>query len=204
MFAGSGMRTMQLEHALEALGRLLTCDLPEVVVASVDWATFKAVYEAKRRRPLLDRIVVARPAHQLDGDADVLRQLEAAGAEERLELLSVHVRAAAASVLGLASEQIDIDKGLFDLGMDSLMSVELKTRLQQSLQRVLPTTLAFKYPTVRALVDFLASELFVRQPMCASAADPAPARVPRRTAAAHDLSEDDLATLLLEKLEQIR
>ena len=52
--------------------------------------------------------------------------------------MSAHVRAAAAGVLGLAPEQIDVDKGLFALGMDSLMSVELKTRLPGPEGRLMP------------------------------------------------------------------
>ena len=50
-------------------------------------------------------------------------------------------------------------KGLFDLGMDSLMSVELKSRLEAATGCALPTTLTFKYPTVVALTDFLGERL---------------------------------------------
>jgi hypothetical protein len=65
---------------------------------------------------------------------------------------------------------------------------------------VLPTTLTFKYPTVIALTDFLADRLGVEKSNSAAAApfeaQPATSR--------DELSEDDLATLLLERLEQIR
>ena len=48
----------------------------------------------------------------------------------------------------------------FDLGMDSLRASELRNRLQTSLDCTLPPTLVFKYPTVEALVDHLARDLF--------------------------------------------
>ena len=55
----------------------------------------------------------------------------------------------------------NLRRGLFDLGMDSLMSVELKSRLEATVGQPLPTTLTFKYPTVAVLTDFLARELGV-------------------------------------------
>ena len=59
-------------------------------------------------------------------------------------------------VLGLnAKEQLDPDRGLFELGLDSLMSVQLKGRLEKSIGCALPATLTFTYPTVHALTDFL-------------------------------------------------
>ncbi len=49
-------------------------------------------------------------------------------------------------------------QGLFDLGLDSLLSVELHARLQRALDRQLPATLAIDYPTVSALADYLLDE----------------------------------------------
>ena len=57
--------------------------------------------------------------------------------------------------LGTNLEQLDPDRGLFELGMDSLMSVQLKGRLEKFIACALPATLTFTYPTVHALADFL-------------------------------------------------
>jgi acyl carrier protein len=58
--------------------------------------------------------------------------------------------------LGLApGTPVDPGQGLRGLGLDSLMSVELRNTLQKSLDAVLPSTLAFDHPTVNALVDHL-------------------------------------------------
>ena len=60
------------------------------------------------------------------------------------------------TVLGLSSTQIlDINKGFFEVGMDSLIALELKNRLQTLLGETLPNTLAFDYPTLRTLTNFL-------------------------------------------------
>ena len=40
------------------------------------------------------------------------------------------------------------------------MTMDLRNRLQSSLECSLPSTLTFKYPTIKALVDYLAIEVF--------------------------------------------
>ena len=203
VFASSGMRFMAADRALAALGRLRMSDVPQWGVASVDWTTFKPLYEARRRRPFLDHITAGDASSPVakKGDHAILRRLEAASAEDRWTLLSDHVKAAAAAVLGLAADQIDVRKGLFDLGMDSLMSVELKSRLEAAIGCALPTTLTFKYPTVVALTDFLGERLGF-EPVTAKASDVQAEST--RESSRDDLSEDDLAALLTERLEQLQ
>jgi len=70
------------------------------------------------------------------------------------------VREVVAEVLGLGrGETVALDKGFIDLGMDSLTSVELRQRLQQSLGLSLPATLAFDHPSTAAVVAYLGTKL---------------------------------------------
>ena len=53
----------------------------------------------------------------------------------------------------------------FELGMDSLMSLDLRNRLQASLGRTLPSTVTFEHSSIpdladHLIVDVLAGELF--------------------------------------------
>ena len=52
-----------------------------------------------------------------------------------------------------------MDTGFFDLGMDSLTSMELRNKLQSSLKFSLHSTLAFDYSTINKLVDYLGQQL---------------------------------------------
>ena len=52
-------------------------------------------------------------------------------------------------------EEIDPDIPLSDLGMDSLLAVDLRESLANALERALPSTLLFDYPTISALVSYL-------------------------------------------------
>jgi acyl carrier protein len=127
----------------------------------------------------------------------LIEELAACETDRRLDAIVAHVRGVAASVLGLAARQVDTRKGFFDLGMDSLLSVELRTRLQRSTGIVLPTTLTFKYPTVAAVAEYLLDELTPE-------AQAAPAVAAGAAKQDDDLSEDELATLLASKLAQIQ
>jgi acyl transferase domain-containing protein len=59
-------------------------------------------------------------------------------------------------VLGEESgDGVDPERGFFELGMDSVMAVALKTRLDDELGVGLPATLTFEFPTARALAGYL-------------------------------------------------
>jgi hypothetical protein len=45
------------------------------------------------------------------------------------------------------------------MGMDSLMALELRTRLQASLELEIPATVAFEFPTIEAIAGFLGDKL---------------------------------------------
>jgi acyl carrier protein len=126
---------------------------------------------------------------------------------QRDELLIGFVRDAVAAVLGVPqSDQIAVETGLFDLGMDSLMTVELRRRLEQGMDRKLPATLTFNYPNVTALAGFLARELepatkpATEQP----AAEQSSASRSVETANLDELSEAELEERLLARLSQTR
>ena len=113
-------------------------------------------------------------------------------------------------MLRMETATVPLETGLFELGMDSLMSVELKRRLERGAGRALPSTLTFNYPNVVALAGFLDSEL--RGAVETSAATKqVEASPPVQTSAAEGpstdldtLSEEELEARLLARLERHR
>jgi acyl carrier protein len=81
--------------------------------------------------------------------------------KQRRTVFETHVRQEVSQVLRLAPSRIPLDKPLRTLGLDSLMSIELRNRLENSLHIPLSATLIWNYPTVRLLTSFLAEKIGV-------------------------------------------
>jgi acyl carrier protein len=85
--------------------------------------------------------------------------LAAVPEEDRKPLLERWVTEAVTEVLGFDKvTPVAPRAGFFDLGMDSMMSVQLRDRLQGKLRRPLPVTLAFDHPSVEAVVAYLLAD----------------------------------------------
>jgi myxalamid-type polyketide synthase MxaE and MxaD len=182
--------------ALTALGSVLASGVPQAVVANIDWSTLKPLYETRRRKPMLELVSSSNSA-KTDPAETTRRDLESVlasiPAADRLNYVTSVVREEAAAVLGLKPEEVDTGAGLFNMGMDSLMSVELKRRLELRSSRSLRSTLTFNYPTVEALGLYLFELL---APATPAEPEPAPVRDDRE-----ELSEEQLESLLLEALK---
>ncbi|MCA0456391.1 MAG: polyketide synthase dehydratase domain-containing protein [Chloroflexi bacterium] len=204
----SGLDRMPFEQALQIMGDFLgATDRTQLAVAAVEWERLKAVYEARRERPFLKLVgstrQPARTAQPAAKSSDLLERLSSVAPEAQLDLLIEHIRAQAALVLRVAdASSIDVEQGLFDMGMDSLMSVELKTRLETSVEQSLPSTLTFNYPTILELAGFLQQKLGLLQtaPVEAEPIAETPAPTGALPDELDDMSEDDLADLLAKKL----
>lgn len=134
-------------------------------------------------------------------DDDFLRRWREALPAEQLDLLVDFVRGHVARILRLdPAEPVDRHSRLMDLGVDSLMAVELRNRLTTGLGlgRALPATLIFDHPTVEAIARYLAADSLAP---AAAAAPPTPP--PGAATALEDLSEAEVEALLLEKIKSL-
>jgi 8-amino-7-oxononanoate synthase len=151
----SGITPLEPDLALEALEALLTQDASQIGVVQIDWAKFLAQISSAAVPPFLEHVATAVEAGAQSFSAFRL-QLDAAPAEERRALLTQHVQSQIAKVMGLSTpEEVELDRSFTDLGMDSLMGMEMKSRLQSSLSCSFPITLAMDYPTVGSLIDYI-------------------------------------------------
>ncbi|MEQ9434195.1 SDR family NAD(P)-dependent oxidoreductase [Hyphomonas sp.] len=175
-YSEQGLQPMHAEAALDALGGLINAPQSgQRLVASIDWGRLKALHETRRPRPLLSKLGHADQAArdslkapQANNDSssaakDLLDKLANAHESARRDILAQFVAAEAAIVMGEASgDAISPDRGLFEMGMDSLMSVELRRRLEVGTGLKLPTTVTFNYPNVNALAGFLDSRFGIQ------------------------------------------
>lgn len=154
-----GLEPFDVERELPALGQFLGVEGPQTIVARVDWAVFVPLYQAQTRRKLLE--LVHEP-HETEGSASVttglLRRLAESGPQSHTDMVEEFIRREVTQVLGLSmADIIDPRRPLRELGLESLMAVELRNRLQRGLGEglTLPATLLFDYPTIAVLTGYL-------------------------------------------------
>ena len=91
----------------------------------------------------------------------LLQRILEAPPVKRHGLLLDQVKQEAFKVLALdPSYSMDPQQPLREMGLDSLMAVQLRNSLGKALERTLPATVVFDYPSIQALTDFLFGEVF--------------------------------------------
>ncbi len=151
-----GMGAIAPEQGMAILGQLLCEEIAEAAVIPVDWSKYLKNFP---QIPLLSEFVVKETQAS---SAIFARRLETMPKADRRASVSEFVRLQVAAVLKLKSaEKIRLRERLFDAGMDSLMAVELRNHLSAELEKPLPATLVFDYPTVEALSNYLCREVLM-------------------------------------------
>jgi acyl carrier protein len=184
-----GMQRIKPSQGMQLLETIWSEPVAQLGVIPIHWPDFLA-HQRLAQTPFLEAF------RHLAGDASISQaqppmafreQLAAAPPAKRRSLLAAHVEAQLAQVLGIQPTELDWQTGFFDLGLDSLTALELKNGLQESLNCVLPATLTFDYPTVAALMDYLAHEIWPDV----------------KVAPPHGPPEDDIGELLDRKLAEL-
>ncbi len=209
-FAEAGMRALGQTEALDLLMALRSSADARLLVLSASWPTFAARrdHEQELYRALVSEVKVAgagsgaSPAEGVArGAASLAARVAALPPSLRSGAIRDAVGALAARALGVpASTVLDPTRALRELGLDSLMSVELRNALAAAVGRALPATLLFEHPTVDALSAYTATLL---EPAPTPVAPPAAERdaaPPADTRDLDDMSDAEAEAILLEEL----
>lgn len=159
-----GVRTLSPTDALAGLADVVAASSshPQGVVARIDWARFLPLYQQTGRRAFLAELEPEAPgvtAVMPSGRTQLVERLTNAPAQQRKKLMTDYLRDAVADVTRVDAAEIRESTGFFDLGMDSLMAVELRRRIEQGVAKEIPVTLVMDHPRLSDAADYLLGEV---------------------------------------------
>ncbi len=191
-----GLSPLAADAAHGALGKLLQQGVNHATVLDADWEQMTEGL-GKAGGPLLARLL--RRTQSSTESAPLLAQLHQTPAAAKPRLLTDYLQRQIQRILTLPALP-DPAVGFMDLGMDSLMAVELKNHLQRALgeQMTLTNTVALDYPRVDVLAKHLLAELGVQT--APSAPAPADEATPDPHTELQDVSDEAAEAMLIQEL----
>jgi acyl transferase domain-containing protein/NADPH:quinone reductase-like Zn-dependent oxidoreductase/acyl carrier protein len=166
-----GVRTLSPADALAGLADVVAASSAQGsaqgVVARIDWARFLPLYQQTGRRAFLaelEREVPSQmnavvPSSTLSGRTKLVERLTSAPLQQRKRLLTDYLRDVVAEVTRVDAAEIREDAGFFDLGMDSLMAVELRRRIEHGVGKEIPVTLVMDHPRLSDAAGYLLGDV---------------------------------------------
>ena len=181
------------EQGFQAFEKLVLQDVTGFMVAAMDWQRY-AEGQAEHAPFMGEMLSASLGATQEGGEStdDLLAQLGMSVSVDSQAVLTAMLQRELQAVMRLPSTPSPT-VGFFDLGMDSLMAVEFRNRLNRAFagEYVVSNTAVFDHPDISALSQHLSEELgsigAVRQPSAQLAA------APPATAATRGVESDGIA-----------
>ncbi|MCC5602086.1 type I polyketide synthase [Nostoc favosum] len=153
-----GISAIAPNQGIDILEFLLTQSSTQVGVVPVNWSELLAQGLSS---PFFTDFQTQAPSpiHQT---SQLMQQLTSLGVSDRIPLLITYLQTEVGKVLGLPPSQLpNAQVGFFDMGMDSLMMVELRSRLEATLNKAIASTILFEHPTIQSLAHHIASEFLL-------------------------------------------
>ena len=190
-----GVRSLAASAALKVLEKAIAEQRTQVAVLDIAWDRFLEQRAAKDQA-LFAEVWTHRPEAIERATVEPIRAtVQNAPARDRNALVAAHVRDCARRAMSLADgASVPEDVPLQEIGLDSLMAIDMKNELAQSLDLSLSAGLLFNYPTVRELTSYLLGLFTAANPTeAASRVDDG--------AVLEKMSEEEAELLLLDELE---
>jgi acyl carrier protein len=148
--------SIHLAEGMEILEKVLLKGSAQVVVLPINWNRYKG----KTVHPLLRQIVkVKEQAKDSASVGQMLERIKTLPDHEQIDAFHEYARQQVINILGLdSSHALHSDRALTDIGMDSLMAVELKNKIEGDLHINIPVTYFLEGTTIADMSRRLQAE----------------------------------------------
>jgi acyl transferase domain-containing protein/acyl carrier protein len=210
--AEKGITDIEPLHGVRILERLMNSEHVQAAVLPIEWQTFFRQFQQGKVPTLFMDIfeeISKRGETYQGGDGDetssLLDDILQAPANGRTDLVFNHIRRQVIKVLRLdMSQPVDFQRGLTEIGMDSLMAVELRNLLQVDFKKSIPTSVMFECPTICELSDYIVQEFFSGGAVAEPPHNPTgkAEERPHHEKALMEMSEDEAEEFLISELNR--
>jgi NADPH:quinone reductase-like Zn-dependent oxidoreductase/acyl carrier protein len=157
-----GVLSFTVRQALTLLERAMQRQPVQVSVMRVDWSRWRGLNVTGRVSPRFAQLLPCeRAGSASDGSGSVAH---APGSDRKQ--LDTMIRDKVARILGTSPDRIDSNKPLLNLGIDSLMAVELRNWIEQQLHINVPIIELMRGSSLSSLIEQLFSA--IRDPQSAN------------------------------------
>ncbi|CBL44578.1 Erythronolide synthase, modules 3 and 4 [gamma proteobacterium HdN1] len=161
--ARRGLRPFDPQSGIELLSKSWTCGKAHQIMADVRWDRFREIMEMRRAHPFfgaLGRTLSATTGVTGEKSA-FFKSLYPLVPTERAEKIVGYLQGLLGRVVGKAEgETVDSEMPLMDLGIDSIMALEIKKQLEADTGQAMRATLIFDYPTINKIAEHFSVALY--------------------------------------------
>ncbi|MFV1993802.1 MAG: SDR family NAD(P)-dependent oxidoreductase [Verrucomicrobiales bacterium] len=197
--ARQGTDALEPNEVTGLLEFFLDANVAQAAAIRVDWAKWRQSFRTMQENPLLERIFAdgVELEDTVGGTSDWRGRVESAAPEDRDAVICQAVQDVVGSVLRVKPETLRADQPLTDLGLDSLMGVEIETLIESSIGVTLPPASLMRARTIGQIATLIADHLGVESHSATSVSESRSAPVEE----AISVDEVDLEALSDEDLQ---
>jgi acyl transferase domain-containing protein/acyl-CoA synthetase (AMP-forming)/AMP-acid ligase II/acyl carrier protein len=187
-----GINSIAPQQGIDLLGQLLTQNIPQIGIVPINWSQWQANHNV---RPYYQNLATNKNS---SNNHNYKQQLVNANPQQHQQLLTKQISEQVGKILGINNpNDLDLELGFTELGLDSLGSVELRNKLQTNYDVRLSASITYNYPNIKAIAYHLSSILFTKDREQNSA------KIADRPEKNHveNLSESEAEALLLAELD---
>ena len=160
--ARQGTAQLTPSEVILLLESFLNAGTTQALALRVDWAKWRQAFRSSHENPLLEFIFTAATDDDTESSgtkSDWRPKIESAAPEDRLAVIEHAVRDVVGAVLRVKPDSLRPDQPLTDLGLDSLMAVEIENSLESAVGVALPPASLMRARTITQIASLIAEHL---------------------------------------------
>lgn len=205
-----GLEAIPPDQGLQILEQALHQEAAQIAVMPINWQKFMQQFGPTNKPALFADFsqTANSPQNTSTGKSELYKKLEVTAPQNRQQALVTFMSEQVCKVLGLKPGFfINVQQPLKELGLDSLMAIELRNSLARALGRPLPATLLFDHPTLEGLAAHILSTIHFTHTETAKTDKPETSETDTKDQtqlALDQLPAEALEAMLAEELEALK